>query len=237
MRAATRTRPMAQAWDHRHGPCQLASCLGHYSAPRRIPKGRSAGQGSPPAWGLSVAYWPSLVVAGAPPGGCASRPRGAGAPRSASRPAMSWMSMRRKASGSSGRAGDDRVPATVPVADGWRGDVLLPLDLPQPARWVEYSMISFVAPSSRWVRTTSVMSARNRSPCGPAGSGPAATARPADVRVAWPRPLVTLNRIVRGAVQGEPRISAQVGPLARPGHRPEPQLTVGELRLDPADAR
>src|ERR1700733_98208 len=62
--------------------------------------------------------------------------------------------------------------------------------------------------------------------------------RPArDLRVARPGPLVTVARIVRGAVQGEPRIPAQVGPLARAHHRPEPQLTAGELRLDPADAR
>ena len=42
---------------------------------------------------------------------------------------------------------------------------------------------------------------------------------------------------VRGAVQGEPRIPAQVGSLARAGHRPEAQLAIGELDLDAADAR
>jgi len=38
-------------------------------------------------------------------------------------------------------------------------------------------------------------------------------------------------------VQREPRVAVQVGALARVRHRPERQLAVGELRLDPADPR
>lgn len=51
-----------------------------------------------------LAHWLSLVAADVPsPADCASRLPGASSPRPASRPTMSWMSMRRNASGSSSR--------------------------------------------------------------------------------------------------------------------------------------
>ncbi len=62
--------------------------------------------------------------------------------------------------------------------------------------------------------------------------------RPAgDLRLARPLRLGALDRIDRGAVQGEPRIPAEIRALARVRHRAEDQLAVLEDRLDPGDPR
>src|SRR5215831_3035817 len=60
---------------------------------------------------------------------------------------------------------------------------------------------------------------------------------PGDLSLARPLGLLTLLRVKRRAMQGEPRIPPQVRTLARPRHRPEPELTVSELALDARDPR
>src|SRR5277367_3313171 len=54
---------------------------------------------------------------------------------------------------------------------------------------------------------------------------------PGDLRLARPLGLLAILWVKRRTVQGEPRIAPQIRPLARPRHRPEPELTVSELAL------
>jgi len=80
------------------------------------------------------------------------------------------------------------------------------------------------------------MSAWKRSPSGPSVIG--RRQRPAgDLRLARPLRLGALDRVDRGAVQGEPRIPAEIRALARVRHRAEHQLAILEGRLDPGDPR
>src|SRR5215469_14763019 len=58
-----------------------------------------------------------------------------------------------------------------------------------------------------------------------------------DLRLARPLGLLALLRVKRRTMQGEPRIPLQIRTLARPRHRPEPELTVSELALDARDPR
>jgi hypothetical protein len=82
------------------------------------------------------------------------------------------------------------------------------------------------------------MSAWKRPPSGPSVTRPAAIARPAgDLRLARPLRLGALDRVDRRAVQGEPRIPAQIRALARVRHRAKNQFAVLEDRLDPGDSR
>src|SRR5262245_40672221 len=62
--------------------------------------------------------------------------------------------------------------------------------------------------------------------------------RPAgDLRLARPVRLGALDRVDRGAVQGEPWIPTEIGALARVRHRAEDQVAVLEGRLDAGDPR
>ncbi len=101
--------------------------------------------------------------------------------------------------------------------------------LRSPCAGVHHSTTSIVASSLRWVCTTSAMSAWKRR----SGSD-----RPAgDLRLPRPLRLGALDRVDRGAVQGEPRVPAQVRALARVRHRANDQFAVLEDRLDPGDSR
>ena len=60
---------------------------------------------------------------------------------------------------------------------------------------------------------------------------------PGDLRLTWPPGLLALLRVRPRTMQGEPRIPSQIRTLARARHRPEPELTVGELALDARDPR
>jgi hypothetical protein len=56
-----------------------------------------------------------------------------------------------------------------------------------------------------------------------------------DLRFARPLRLGALDRVNRGAVQGEPWIATQIRALACSRHRAERQLSVLKCRLDPGD--
>jgi hypothetical protein len=58
-----------------------------------------------------------------------------------------------------------------------------------------------------------------------------------DLRLPRPVRLGALDRVNRGAVQGEPWIPAQIRALARAGHGAEHRLAALEGRLDPGDPR
>src|SRR5207248_11223323 len=60
---------------------------------------------------------------------------------------------------------------------------------------------------------------------------------PRDLRLARPLALLTLHRVEGRSVQREARIAHEVRALARAGHRPEAEISVGELALDPRYAR
>src|SRR5580693_1606131 len=60
---------------------------------------------------------------------------------------------------------------------------------------------------------------------------------PGDLRLTRPLGLFAILWVKRRTMQGEPRIAPQIRPLARPRHRPELELTVGELALDARDPR
>ena len=60
---------------------------------------------------------------------------------------------------------------------------------------------------------------------------------PRDLRLTRPLRFRALDRVDRGAVQGEPRISTQIRALARVRHRAEGKLAVLEGHLDPGDPR
>ena len=89
------------------------------------------------------------------------------------------------------------------------------------------------------VNTTCSMSARNSSPGGPSApsSVVAKYARPAIFASPGHRGRIVVRRVRGRTVQGEARVAVQVRRLARTRHRPERQLAVGELGLDPADPR
>jgi len=58
-----------------------------------------------------------------------------------------------------------------------------------------------------------------------------------DLRLARPLRLGALDRVHRGAVQGEPRIPAEIRALARVRHRAKNQFAVLEDRLNPGNSR
>ena len=70
-----------------------------------------------------------------------------------------------------------------------------------------------------------------------AGSSGERPGPPGDLRLTRPLRFRAHDRVDRGAVQGEPRIPAQIRPLARVRHRAEGELAVLESRLDPGDPR
>jgi hypothetical protein len=74
------------------------------------------------------------------------------------------------------------------------------------------------------------MSAWKRSPSGPSVTGPGGVARPEIFASPGHLSLGALDRIDRGNVQGEPRISTEIRTLARVRHRAEDPFTGLEYR-------
>ena len=72
---------------------------------------------------------------------------------------------------------------------------------------------------------------------GSRGAWPGMDRPPGDLRLTGPLRFGAGDRVDRGAVQGEPRIPAQIRSLSRARHRAEGELAVLERRLDPGDPR
>src|SRR5712691_1258823 len=72
---------------------------------------------------------------------------------------------------------------------------------------------------------------------GSLGQWPRIDRPPRDLRLTRPLRFRALDRVDRGAVQCEPRISTQIRTLARVRHRAEGELAVLEGHLDPGDPR
>ena len=153
---------------------------------------------------------------------------------SRSRLAVAWTSPVIMLTGSSpGRTAGGRLDVRDGVVvEGHSRSILR-----SPCAGVDHSTTSIVASSLRWACTTSAMSAWKRSPSGPWVIGPAAIALAGHLRLARPLRLRALDRVDRGAVQGEPRIPAQIRALARVRHRTENQFAVLEDRVDLGDPR
>ena len=102
---------------------------------------------------------------------------------------------------------------------------------------VHHSTTSSVAFSLRWVCTTSAMSALETVALGSFGDRSGSDHPAGDLRLARPLCLGALDRVHGGAVQGEPRIAAEIRALARVRHRAKNQFAVLEDRLDPGNSR
>src|SRR5882672_5568347 len=69
----------------------------------------------------------------------------------------------------------------------------------------------------------------------PVADRPGRNRPPSDFRLARPLSLLTVLRMKCGTMQGEPWIPPQIRPFACSRHRPEPELTIGELALNARD--